>query len=142
MKEPSGETILMEHDITVLYITAESYPDGIPTAHQALHKLIPFSKERSYYGLSRPENVEGIVYRAAATELTQGEAKALGCETLVLKKGAYAFTVIKDYLKDLSSIGQAFGSLLQHPQLDPQGYCVEWYFNATDVRCMVRIESK
>ena len=139
MNQISDETIQLDQDLTLFYITAGSYPDGILAAHQGLHQLVPFSKERGYYGLSRPEGGGAIVYRAAATELTKGEGKALGCDTLLLKKGTYASSVIKDYLSRLPAIGQAFGSLLQHPRLDPQGYCVEWYFNETDVRCMVRI---
>jgi hypothetical protein len=24
--------------------------------------------------------------------------------------------------------------------LDPEGYCVEWYFNDRDVKCMIRLK--
>jgi hypothetical protein len=138
--ELSEKTIILNKGIPLFYVTADSFPDGIMAAHQALHKLVPFSNKRNYYGLSRPEKGGAIVYRAAAEELSEGEGKTLGCETLVLKKGTYACTVIKDYLQNLPAIQKAFSALLQHPHLDPQGYCVEWYFNETDVSCMVRLK--
>jgi len=65
------ETLLLDKDIKVFYITAKSFPDGISEAHQKLHSLIPFSKNRKYFGLSPPENEHGtIIYRAADEELT------------------------------------------------------------------------
>jgi hypothetical protein len=36
------ETIKLENDITVMYVTAASFPDGVLAAHQKLHSLIPF----------------------------------------------------------------------------------------------------
>ncbi len=133
------ETILLDHDIKVFYITAPSFPNGILAAHQKLHSLVPFSTSRNYFGISRPEH--GVIsYKAAAEELSPGEAEKLNCDTLTLKKGNYICIVLPDYLKDLSGIDKAFKKLLSHPNLDPEGYCVEWYFNDKDVKCMVRLK--
>ncbi len=77
------EKIRIEKDIRVFYVTAKSFPEGIQEAHQKLHSLIPFSKDRKYFGISRPEQGMGIVYRAAAEELEQREAERLKLETLV-----------------------------------------------------------
>lgn len=134
------ETINIHADIKVLYITAASFPDGIMAAQQELHARVPFSTERKYYGISRPEGEQGIVYRAAAEELYPGEAENAGMNTLVLKKGRYISLTIHDYMKDLPGIGKAFGELLAQPGLDPQGYCVEWYLSQKEVQCMVRLE--
>ena len=134
------ETFILENDIKVFYVTATSFPDGIKEAHEKLHSLIPFSKERRYFGVSRPENNSHIVYRAAAEEMKEGEAEKLNRKTLVLKKGKYISLTVKDYMKDLSSIEQAFKQLLSYPSLDPQGYCVEWYLNEKDVKCMIRLK--
>lgn len=62
------ETIMLNSDIKVMYITAASFPEGIIDAHQALHARVPFSASRKYFGISRPEK-EHIVYKAAAEEL-------------------------------------------------------------------------
>ena len=134
------ETIAIKQDIKVVYLTSNSFPDGVLAAHQKLHSLIPFAKNRKYFGISRPENGV-IVYRAAAEELAIGEAEQYQCETLILKKGSYVSLTVKDYKKDISSIDSAFRELLSQPGLDPQGYCVEWYLNETDVQCMIRLSA-
>lgn len=133
------DTILFGQDITVFYKTARSFPDGILEAHESLHKLIPFSTQRKYFGLSRPENGGDIIYRAAVEEITPGEGGQLHCETLVLKKGTYKAIVVPDYLNDLQSIDRAFQQLLAERGLDPEGYCVEWYTSDKDVTCMIRL---
>lgn len=132
------ETIHLEQDIRVLYVTAASFPQGIYDAHQRLHQLVPFSEERRYFGISRPEN-RTVIYRAAAEELEEGEAEYLHCDTLVLKKGNYACITVYDYVKDIPAIARTFETLLAHPDVDPAGYCVEWYYTGKDIRCMVRL---
>ncbi|MBO9703365.1 MAG: transcriptional regulator [Sporocytophaga sp.] len=134
------EKIKFDKDIKVFYVNAKSFPEGIQEAHQKLHSLITFSKDRKYFGVSRPEQGGEIVYRAAAEELESGEAEKLHLETLVLKKGEYVSITIKDFAKDIMSIDRAFKELLALPDLDPQGYCVEWYYNEKDVNCMIRLK--
>ncbi|POY36638.1 transcriptional regulator [Solitalea longa] len=133
------ETVKIDTDIKVMYVTAKSFPDGVLEAHQSLHSKISFTTQRKYFGISRPENNHGIVYRAAAEELKTGEAEEWGYETLTLKKGNYISQTINDYMKDLESIGRTFQELLQHPNIDPEGYCVELYLSDKDVQCMVRL---
>ena len=133
------ETVKIDNDIKVLYVTAASFPDGVMAAHQKLHALIPYSAERRYFGLSRPENGGEIIYKAAAEELHPGEAEELKCDTMIIKKGNYACITINDYMKDIPAIGNAFQQLTDLPNIDPQGYCVEWYLTQTDVKCMVRL---
>ncbi|GAB2977841.1 hypothetical protein GCM10027049_11400 [Mucilaginibacter puniceus] len=132
------ETEIIDNDIKVLYVEASSFPEGIMEAHRKLHALIPYSAQRRYFGISRPEN--GIIqYKAAADEISPGEAESLHCDSLIIKKGNYTSMIVNDYMKDLQSIGQAFNQLLTHPNLDPQGYCVEWYLSEKDVKCMIRL---
>ncbi len=134
------EKTRFDKDIKVFYVNAKSFPEGIQESHQKLHSLITYSKDRKYFGVSRPEQGGGIVYRAAAEELEPGEAEKLHLETLVLKKGEYVSINIKDFAKDIMSIDRAFKELLALPDLDPQGYCVEWYYNEKDVNCMIRLK--
>jgi hypothetical protein len=56
-----------------------------------------------------------------------------------IKKGAYQSVTILQFMDDLPRIGQTFLQLLAHPNIDPSGYCLEWYLNEQDVRCMVRL---
>ena len=134
------ETIQLKQDIKVMYVTASSFPDGVLAAHQKLHSLFPFSTERKYFGLSRPENGGGVIYRAAAEVLKSGEAEKLNLETIIIKKGNYVSVILHDYMKDLPAISNTFQQMIAHPDIDPQGYCVEWYLNDNDVQCMVRLK--
>jgi hypothetical protein len=132
------EEMTLENDIRVFYVTAKSFP-GVLDAHKKLHELATFSADRKYFGISRPENGT-IVYKAAAEEISRGEGAILNCDTLVLEKGKYICLTVNDYMKDIQSIEKSFKKLLSHPRLDPNGYCVEWYFNDNDVRCMIRLK--
>ena len=132
------ETINLENDIKVFFVTADSFPEGIMEAHKKLHTLIPISESRKHFGISRPENGV-IVYKAAAEEINPGEAEELNCNSLVLKKGQYICITVNDFMKDIPAIGNAFHELLKNPGIDPEGYCVEWYLNDKDVKCMIRL---
>jgi hypothetical protein len=134
------ENFTLEKDIKVFYITATSFPEGIMEAHEKMHALVADKKGRRFFGISRPENKGAIVYKAAAEELQEGEAEKLNCESMMILKGEYIGTTILNYPKDVQSISKAFDKLLRHPGLDPYGYCVEWYLNENDVRCMVRLK--
>jgi len=135
------EKFILKEDIKVFYVTAKSFPQGISEATSKLHSLITFSKERRIFGLSRPENNSGIVYRAAAEEMYDGEAEKLNCKTLIIPKGEYVAMTVSDFRKDVMSIDRAFQKLLKEPNLDPQGYCVEWYASdKEEVKCMIRLD--
>jgi hypothetical protein len=131
------ETIILQEDIKVFYITAKSFPNDILDAHKELHRIIPFSKERRYFGVSRPE--QGIiVYKAAVEELEEDKEIHYNCQSLVIGKGKYRCITILNFMKDPQSIGKAFEELISYSDLDPFGYCIEWYFNDKDVKCLVK----
>jgi len=133
------EEMLLEKDIPVFCVTAKSFPGGVLEAHEKLHSLVPLSPERSYFGLSRPE--KGVIlYKAAAEEKKEGEAEKLGCEKFIIQHGKYIYRTIEDYVKDSNQIGVAFQKLISEPGIDPNGYCVEWYLNDNDVKCMVKMK--
>jgi predicted transcriptional regulator YdeE len=132
------EQYQLENDITVMYVTASSFPAGVMVAHQKLHGLVPLDTTRKYFGLSRPEGGGGIVYKAAAEELATGDSDKYGLPTMVIPQGTYNCITIHNYMQDMPAIGAAFQQLLAIPGHDPNGYCVEWYLNDKDVQCMVR----
>ncbi|GAA4088356.1 transcriptional regulator [Mucilaginibacter panaciglaebae] len=133
------ENIKFDQDITVMYIAASSFPNGVLAAHQKLHALFTYSANRRYFGISRLENGE-IQYKAAAEELERGEAEKLGLPTLILKKGDYHAITIHDYMKDIPSIQKTFDTLIAQPDIDPEGYCVEEYITQNEMLCMIRIK--
>ncbi|HWB25038.1 MAG TPA: hypothetical protein VG738_06140 [Chitinophagaceae bacterium] len=132
------DAIIFDDDVTVLYVTATSFPAGIMQAFAQLREKVQGMEGRKLFGLSRPENGM-ITYHAATEEKFESEGKQLHCDTLVLKKGKYICHTVNNFMNNLPAIGNTFRELLAQPGIDPQGYCVEWYFNDTDVHCMVRL---
>ena len=130
----------LEHSVHLICIKASSFPDGVAAAHEQLHKVVPFSKDRRNFSVSCPNKTGEIIYKAGAEELYEGEAVALGYETAKVEPGIYDFIDIENYMSDVSKIGLAFNELLKSPEIDPEGQCVEFYLNEHDVRCMVKLK--
>ena len=133
------ENYFLEQDIKVFYVRATSFPVRIQEAHQKLHSLIGFAKDRKIYGISYPESPGKIIYEAAVEESYAGEAEKLGCPIFIIKKGKYTSIYIKDFYNEIPAIGRAFQKLLDNPGIDPKGCCIEMYEGDKDIRCMVRL---
>lgn len=132
------EIIRFDKDIPIMFVDAALFPEGVLEAHQALHKKISFDANRKYFGLSRPEN--GIIrYKAAAEELEKGEAIKNNFKSMVIREGRYRCVLLKNYQEDIESIGRTFTELIHANDIDPEGYCVEWYQGEHDMYCMVRL---
>jgi hypothetical protein len=134
------KTFTIPLDIPVLFVQAESFPDGIMDAFNTLRDQVPGSDARTVYGISRPENGV-IIYKAAIEELFPGEAELVQVRSMVIPKGEYVCAIVKDFMHHIQEIGIRFRELLAFPGLDPDGSCVEWYFNETDVQCMIRLKN-
>jgi predicted transcriptional regulator YdeE len=135
------ETYQLEQDVHVFCKAATSFPDGILEAHQSLHRLVSFSPQRKYYGISWMDKNGEFVYKAAAEELTPGELSKHNLDPFTIHKGEYVYLDIKNFRDNIPAIGQAFDELKSDKRIDPQGVAVEWYLNDTDVRCMIRLKS-
>jgi hypothetical protein len=137
------EKFELKNDRKVFYIQAKSFPDGVLEAHQKLHALVPYSLERKYFGISRPEkeNNGQIVYRAAAEELVAGELSKHSLLEFIIPKGKYVSIVVKNYMQNSAAIMHAFEKLTANPEIDPNGYCIEMYVNDTEARCMIKLKS-
>jgi len=132
------QTVILAEDMTLICVAAKSFPDGVMESHQKLHTIFPFSAERKYFGISRPEEGK-IIYKAGTSQLPTDDIGKEGTETVILRKGKYVSTVVHDFMKDIKGIGSAFTQLLEQPNLDPEGYCVESYLDDKDVQCMIRL---
>lgn len=133
------ETITFNNDIKIFCVTAKSFPEGIKETFDKLSPLFKIKSKRKVFGISRPENGK-IVYKAGAEMVEEDEAEYPGFETMILQKGNYICATINDFINNIPKIGKTFTELLKSPDIDPNGYCVEWYFNPNDVRCMVRLK--
>jgi hypothetical protein len=60
-------------------------------------------------------------------------------EPFIIQKGNYISILIKDFRNNLSQIENAFKILTSEKCIDPYGYCIEYYFNSEDVRCMIKV---
>lgn len=136
------DSYILGEDIPVVCHRAKSFPDGIQTAHEELHRMLPFHESRRFFGISRPEPDENgnIVYKAAA-ELLDSD-KLSGLEMSVIKGGSYNTYYIRDYRDNIAAIGECFSLLIGQAETDPDGYCIEWYIGSDDVKCMVRCNDK
>ncbi|MBS1635779.1 MAG: transcriptional regulator [Bacteroidetes bacterium] len=132
------ETYPIKDNITICFVTATSFPQGIEAAHQKLHSIIPFTEKRRYFGISRPEQGT-IIYKAAAEILPNETITDFKLEQGIIARGNYICLDLKDYPQHMEEIGTTFARLTSQPGIDPQGYCVEWYTNQQDMRCMIRL---
>lgn len=131
------DSFILGEDIKVMCVTATAFPDGIERAHIQLHAMLTEKERRRFFGISRPNENGEIIYKAAADEMEPGEAEKLGLETYTIKKGPYNSFYIKDFMHDPDSIKRAFKLLISQHEVDPDGYCLEWYIGDNDVKCMV-----
>jgi hypothetical protein len=134
------DTYLLEKDITVFYVEATSFPEGIGAAFYTLMKKLPYTEGRTLFGISWMGKSSQIIYKAAVREMYDGEAKKYGRKTFVIKRGIYCIETITDWQGKEAQISQSFARLLNHPDLDTEGACVEWY-TGDDVMCMVRLNN-
>ncbi len=112
---------------SLMYVSAQSFPDDILKAHQELHSIVIEKTNRDYFGISFPDETGEIQYKAAVTENFEGEGVLLGLKNYLLRKGIYNYITIPNYKDDIPSIEKAFKILLLNPGIDPTGVCVEWY---------------
>jgi predicted transcriptional regulator YdeE len=139
-KKPVMEKYELVKDIIVMYVPAESFPEGIQDAFENLESKLPSKDDRILFGISWPDENGKIMYKAAAEEKYKGEGKKYELDIFAIKKGIYASELVKDYKKNLSLIGITFQQLLKHPQLDTNSYCLEWYKGCDDVICLVKLD--
>lgn len=136
------ENFTLEQDIPVWYIAAASFPEGVPAAWAALHALLPGPAGRQFYGISHPDQTGKITYKAGVAAASPEEAQQYGKPAVTVRKGIYAGETLRLGPDAGRQIGEAFQRLLQHPDLDPQGYCLEMYLDGGMVRCMVPLVEK
>lgn len=134
------ERFTLDENIKVFCVPAKSFPEGVLEAHQKLHGMVPYSQNRRYFGISRPEDGK-IAYKAAAEELIVGELKQHGLDEFNIGAGEYIYIVIKDYMQNIPAIGEAFNELTSQPDIAPNGYCIEWYLSDKEVKCMVKLKA-
>lgn len=132
------DSFTFQEDVKTYCVTASSFPEGIQEAHDRLHQLLPSNERRNFYGVSWPAHDGTIIYKAAAEIMDSDNDHLLpDLDIFTIKNGPYNSLYIPNYRNNLESIKQAFDLLLQQHEVDPNGYCLEWYINENDVKCLV-----
>jgi hypothetical protein len=134
------ESYFLEEDVRIICVEARSFPHGIRAAFNHLEKKFADMMNRDLYGISCKNPEGNIIYKAAVSELTEGEAEKAGLESFVVPKGEYLAETIVDWRKNVEGIGDAFQELLEDPRLDKDFPCVEWYKSLDEVVCMIRTD--
>jgi predicted transcriptional regulator YdeE len=129
----------LEQDISIFCTSDKKFPQGISEAIQELHSSIPFTENRNFFGISKPKNGE-ILYKYAAEETSEDDLSKLNLTPMIIPKGKYASITIPNFITDIKKISTSFEKLTALPNIDPNGYCIEWYINENDVRCMVKLQ--
>ncbi len=129
------DSFTFQEDIITYSQDADVFPGGVKKAHDALRERLPKNERRHFYGVSWPSKEGGIKYKALAEKL-EGEDYP-GLDTFVIKNGPYNSFYISNYRENESKIPEAFEILVKQHEVDPNGYCLEWYINEHDVKCMV-----
>jgi predicted transcriptional regulator YdeE len=134
----------LNNDKHLYTVQATSFPDGVKAAFERLGQISGNTTTtfKDIFGISYMGPDGKIIYKAAAPETFEGEAAKKGCESFTMKKGTYYCHTIKDWEKHMDQFQVVFEELLKHPELDPQGACVEWYKGVNEVLCMVRLKDK
>jgi len=133
------EKFILENSIEVFCVPAKSFPDGVVKAHQILHSYVTSDNNRRFFGISNPDKTGKIQYKAAEEELIEGELSKHNLERFTIPKGTYVYLTVKNFRKNVFEIGETFRKVFTTPDIDPKGFCLEWYFNDTDCRCMVKL---
>lgn len=132
------DSFTFQHDIKTFCITAASIPDGIEAAFNELKAILPPHENRHFYGISWRGKDDKITYKAAAEVLDSDEDfMHPDLDHFTIKNGPYNSFYIPDFRNRMQDIPMAFDLLLQQHEVDPHGYCLEWYINNKDVKCMV-----
>ena len=135
------DSFTFQEDVKTYCVTANSFPEGIQAAHDALHVLLPQNERRNFYGISWQTEDGTIIYKAAAEIMEKDEDQLSELETFTIKNGPYNSFFIANYAENLDGIKRAFDLLLEQHEVDPDGYCLEWYIGP-DVKCMVPLGEK
>lgn len=134
------EIVELTESVEVFYVEADSFPQGVKAAHEKLHAILGDTGGRKFYGISFLGVDKSIIYRAATRLEIPEEANIFGLSKFTILKGFYFSTMVPNWRTSEKSIADVFRELLRHPDLDPQGYCLEIYPNLEDIQCLVKLE--
>lgn len=128
-------------DVKVFGVQVRTFPNGVGEAFAKLIKLFPSGDQRAYYGISECTS-KGIIYKAAALEMYEGEAENYQYERFTVEKGDYLTMELTDWPAKTNCIKEVFEEIFNNELSDRTKPCIEIYKNETDMVCMVKIDQR
>ncbi len=134
------EIYKLKEDIKVFGIQVKTFPAGVSEAFQLLAKMT--TVDRSYYGISYFSNQGEIIYKAAAEEKYDGEAKKYQCERYIIEKGEYLMVSVRDWRTKTDCIRDVFREIMKDNRISKNSQCIEWYKKGEEMLCMIKITNQ
>jgi len=123
-------------ELKLMYIEAETFPDGIKDSWDKLEKALDTIKERKFYGISKCIG-KNIIYRACVIPIDDNEPKRLGLETLTIPSNSYATKKLMNWSSQIPMFGTIFDELFSKHNTNKDLYALEYYKSADEAILMV-----
>jgi len=109
-------------DMEVMYVAAESGPEGAQQAFDKLESHFSTLRGRKFYG-----TYQSGEYRACVVIMHEDDPSSLGLDTCIIPGGRYIRKKMKDWLGRIPEIEQTFVSLAKQYPSDPERPSIEFY---------------
>jgi len=123
-------------DIKVIYVKAETFPEGITAAFDKLETITGL-KNRHVYGITECTG-EKLAYMACVKEEFDGEAVQLGLPVYEIPKGKYFYYTLKNWRENIDQIPQLFAQFDKMSGIKKQTICLEDYIGDDEMLVMVQ----
>jgi hypothetical protein len=133
------DIIHLPHDIQLVMLQAASFPEGIQEAFDTLRKMLTDIPTQTYYGVSHGDANGRIIYYAAAS-LTDPAQVVPGTQAMTIRKGDFITSAVRQWRENIPAITTTFDALMQHPDIDQAGYCLEEY-GCDTMRCFIPLRA-
>lgn len=133
------DIIHLPHDIQLVMLQATSFPEDIQATFDTLQKMLDNIPTQTSYGVSHGDAQGNIVYYAAAS-LVNPQQTVPGTKSITIRKGYFISLPVRQWRENIPAITTTFHTLMQHADIDPEGYCLEEY-GCDTMRCFVPLRS-
>ncbi|MBT1707194.1 DinB family protein [Fulvivirgaceae bacterium PWU5] len=134
-KRITMDIIHLPHDIQLVTLQATSFPDGIQATFDALKEMLGDMPTQTFYGVSHADPQGRILYYAAAS-LADAQQTVPGTKSFTIRNGNFISLPVRQWRENIPAITTTFHTLMQHADIDPDGYCLEEY-GCDTMRCFV-----
>lgn len=129
------EVIHLPHDIQLVMLQAASFPEDIQATFDTLKEMLGDIPTQTSYGVSHADAQGHIIYYAAAS-LVDPKQTVPGTKSITIRNGNFVSLPVRQWRENIPAITTTFHTLMQHADIDPNGYCLEEY-GCDTMRCFV-----